>query len=415
LCFMWGALRRLFRKEQPGLKVENLEKWFEGKFSAEEENLKQLAEGWRKRIKELIQLCHESLNSLREAELLNPNIPIKEKQYMEGNRKSYVQRTRIFLGEVNENLAFQPELFFTYYARSLEEFTKATIRPYQILQNFFASEVQEAAMHVKEIDKAVAGYRNDPAIRRFSRMQLIRKKFSLLDNKRKKKEELKAELSKIEEENSMLAKKAETVENEKEQMSGSQLNTILTERKEKMQECMQKRKELEDNLTDVFSPLSRAFRKLEKISLQHAKLIEHYAADPLNALMTDHTLALVEILERVLKNLPSFSLKNEDKIRDSVSTLNRDFLTHFVSAYKELKEGEKTISSEISKLEEQMGISSMEETLGDISSRMQGLQAKKEHLLKEQSSLDIRTFRQGIKREIEEAMAVKLEESAQGF
>ena len=118
-----GFFSRFFKKENKDepvypvedVKLSGLSEWFvkrtSSRFKGMEKDLSHSLDAVKKQSEDL----KKYLESLKEAELMNKDIPEKERQVMEGNRSSYLQQTGIFLSQLNfpEVVNYRTALDFT--------------------------------------------------------------------------------------------------------------------------------------------------------------------------------------------------------------------------------------------------------------------------------------------------------------
>ena len=93
-----GFLDRFFkpRIEKKEVKLEDLRQYTEDILKERFVNLNEKIEDIYTNIKEVKSKILEKLNSLRDAELQNKNIPTRAMQLMDGNREAYIKKIRNF-------------------------------------------------------------------------------------------------------------------------------------------------------------------------------------------------------------------------------------------------------------------------------------------------------------------------------
>jgi len=90
-----------------------------------------------------------ALDKLENAKLINENIPARERNIMEGNRRAYVHHVRLLLHWFSTR--GESEIIGSYVEK-LGTFLKGTYKSYQILTHFYETEVNEAAQQLKGIE-----------------------------------------------------------------------------------------------------------------------------------------------------------------------------------------------------------------------------------------------------------------------
>ena len=96
-----GWFRLFFFNEKPVQKTEitvgDMEGWFNSRVKNVYDGLDKEIRLTKDKIQVEIRKSKENMVALKEAQLHNPKIPVREKQFMEGNRTSYLKSVNIFL------------------------------------------------------------------------------------------------------------------------------------------------------------------------------------------------------------------------------------------------------------------------------------------------------------------------------
>jgi len=93
----------------------------------------------------------EATAQLESAKLLNEKIPVRELSIMGGNRKSYLSQVGFFLDSIPED----PIKAYEVYNLRIQGFLKATFRSYQVLTQFFETELNAVAGGLKKLGQAI--------------------------------------------------------------------------------------------------------------------------------------------------------------------------------------------------------------------------------------------------------------------
>lgn len=410
---MWGMIKKLFAKEEAIEKVasEKLEEWFEGRAGTAVKEAEAKIDAFRRELQSKINETRESLRELEKSELRNPQISVREKQFMEGNRKSYIQRTEILLKEMEGVIKHELNFFFEQYNESVDSFTKSTFRAYRILQEFFANEAREIALKIKEIDKSVEGIKGDFESSVFSEIERIRKELSSLKNKIKKREHLENEIKLAKQEMSMQDENNRELQKRKEEIISSEEHKQLARIEEEKKEIEAKINELKENIYNDFAVLDRALRKYTRIAFQESKLVEYYAADAFNALISDSGLKINGILEAVRKNIENHSidLKNSDKVIELIERMDANYFKRVLERYSSFSKHKHKIEMEIndSKIKEELEavgekIMTAEENIKRLVAKISGHESERE-------SINIRALREKLRQDIERLFRTRVE------
>ena len=95
---MFNLIKKIFKqKEKIGLPLEKLEGWFDEKTKELYKDIDKKINESKEKITEEIQKTKKNIDNLENAKLKNEDIPVKEKQFMQGNREFYINRINFFL------------------------------------------------------------------------------------------------------------------------------------------------------------------------------------------------------------------------------------------------------------------------------------------------------------------------------
>src|SRR3989344_6952443 len=133
-----------FRKKPIEISIDGLMNWFEEKAKPLREESDKAAELSRKTIVEFASGISDHLTTLKDAQLRNPQIPVKELQIMEGNRDLYIQRWQECVEELKSE-EDDIDLFITRATTALEESTNSTQKARAVLTYFFNDQIREIA------------------------------------------------------------------------------------------------------------------------------------------------------------------------------------------------------------------------------------------------------------------------------
>lgn len=202
--------------------------------------------------------------------------------------------------------------------------------------------------------------------------------------------ELDSYKNKIRDEISKLEDKLELLVKEKEEIIASEEYSRLLNLTAKKKEIELEIKKLRDNIYADFSIFNRPFKKYKRNAEQYKDLIERYATDALNALLTDPELRIVKILEEISKNIEGGELrlkdKNAQKIMKQISRMNQQYFRDFLEEYNPIIENKERIEGKIreNKAEEKIdGINHKQDSIKlEIDKMKQELESEKHGFVK---------------------------------
>jgi len=346
---MLEFLKKIFQNEEQEARktteigLQNLEEWLNEKSKPLMEEAQQHTEEILMKINEELQRARINVEVLENAKLQNPNIPFKAKQYMEGNRKAYIRAANSFLGhmEINNKDYFYLLDFVKLFDELISDLNKGTLRSYTILQEFFSNETGKIAQNLKNFD---ALFRELKLVLNSKRMVAVnnaREKIRSLKAKAKQKINLSIDFKGTEATIKLANDEKNEIIEEIEKFSKSeQHNNFLKLSDEKKAKTSSFYND-ENQILQSFSVLERALRKYSHVAFEHEEIVLDYLKQPIETLVNDKNLAILEILGNLKKTLEENKLQVDDRKKEKsieeVNKLNKEFLGQFVKKYFSFK------------------------------------------------------------------------------
>lgn len=316
------------------VKIDNLESWFRDQTSCilndKEKNASELFKVFESQVKEV----EQAILKLEKAHLKNPNIEPRIKSFMRGNRENYVKQARLLLRELPEFGKGFPSKF----KQALDQFSKRTNRNYQILQEFFADETNNIAKKIKELDASVKQSEQISRNKKILDVENTIQDIFHLSSNREWEKKIEEDLPKLKEKLKLLKKEFDQMQRKiVERKSSSQFKRWLS-LKELVEKQREQLKDLEHEIVGFFSPLTRAFRKYKRISLDHEKLLDSYIDDPFEAFLKDLKFEIVQALLGLKASTAALGLKDKEKqkLEDCLNKITRDSLNKLHLRYTNL-------------------------------------------------------------------------------
>lgn len=341
---MFRIFKNIFREKRK-IGFGELKSIVAGRSHARQRHRDELIKNAFKSIYGLCSDARTALKKLDEAELQNKKIPARALSLMEGNRAAYIRRVELFLQfiERHENVMAQ-------FEDELLKFGKATVKPYHVLQEFFAHESAGVSSVIREIsitmDNLVKSLKTD------GNALNLAEKINELETHYRRVESLKSSLKALESEKESLQKSISAssglISGEKEKESYKKL---LDERGE-LEDAVKVRQLKESELHQHFSVLERALKKLSKSSISHQNLISSYIEEPVSALKSDKSLQILQVLSELKEGIGSLDLKDKkiEKTMHEIDFLSSAYLRAFLNEIS-------VIGAKIGELESSMAIS----------------------------------------------------------
>lgn len=349
---------------------------------------------------------NEDLNNLGSLQLQNPNIPIKAKQFMEGNREFYMSALRKWMNGLTFNqtdfasLKKNTEIFEV----SLDNLNKETIRSYTILQEFFGNEISHIAVGIKGMSddaKAVLSILNNEKMNKFEflkdRINSLKERISQKDKLLLMKSDESSKLDAAKKEKEDLLKKAE-------ELKQSEDYAKYREMKSERENAVNELKNYEDALIQSFSSIERALRKYSHIAFEHESLILDYVASPLKTLSEDKNLVISDIISKMKELIENNNLKLDEakksKTLEEIGKLDKETLAEYVKFYNKFSSRTRDIENSISSMVINNKIKEMNVTISNVEIVIKNINREIERIDSVISKLEIDGFIKSLEKEL---------------
>lgn len=318
-----------------------LDAWLEQRLQQNAKSVTETAQPLLEKIDDCLFALDANLTNLEHAQLRNTNISARELGIMKGNKSSYISRSRQFHSQLctittKENIAYTDmKLLASLYFKEIEGYHAATLKPYAVLQHFFANEAYAVAKTIKDLDEALKQLQQLLNKQSIEAIADIKKQIELVKQKINQKEKLLAEQKQTEGDYTHF-KELETQAEEKrkkieESSSYQQYLSLLAEKDAAS-------KKTDDHLQifrSHFSVLDKALRKFMKLHPEKEHLLAPYLGNPLVALEQDTSFSLIPILALVREQLLCDALEIKDdkkeKIASELEILTEEYLRSYLA------------------------------------------------------------------------------------
>ena len=282
--------------------------------------------------------AYENSQVLLTAELKNPNIPERAKHIMEGNRKMYVQRFNRLLETISlpENLNKLSD-FCDYFDTPLNDFAKDTMKSYQILNEFFGSEVNYLSGNIKALSKLMRKMKEMIEESKILEADELKKRTVRIQRSIYFAKEIKEKINLLKElvveRNKAVNKEEGSLKILEDGKAYEQFTRVVNQKKAVFEE----REHLEKELLQDFSVILPALKKYERMTLDQ-ELVRGYLDNSLQVLLSDQELKIVELLIKMNNSITDRGLELKDKKRDKILQelikLDKDYFKNFIERYK---------------------------------------------------------------------------------
>lgn len=332
------------------IKFENLSDWLESHQNEILSPLKNELENIQTKVEEEKNLLRENLKILESAQLINPDIPEKVKQIMEGNRQTYIQKLNLLLDKIIfPEQTEKVSQFAQFLDKELSGFDKAVAKNHLIMEEFFGKKASVISVNVQTLDKLVKDAKAIIENSEIKKLDELKNKFGEMQNRLKRKEENKRRL-KLEKENVEVEEKI-LKEREKKLKALQEENAY-----KEISGDMNKKESLETELINLrqkqshfFSEIEPALKKYHKNS--ENKLAFSYLEAPLETLVQDSDLEILNIFAGIKESVSQGSLELKDKKKDKIlrelENADKEYFQDFQSKHSELTNKIKEILSQM--------------------------------------------------------------------
>ena len=323
------------------VKLNELDAWIDSYFSDRDvEDKDSEIKIISKDISEEKKKMRENVAKLIDEVIEDPNVSVREKHFMEGNRKAYVQKVNAFLKDVNppENQEDCLE-FCKSFDKALEYFGSGTIRNYQIVSHFFREDAIDISHNLNSIVKLVKKIKDFTQADQTVKMEKLKNSVKEAEESLRKKERIGDDIKTVKDDILKIEKKIKEKEGHIEKIKKSDEFTQFTRLIEKERLFKEERDDVKGEPLRLFSVIGAALKKYERISLLH-KLVNKYIENPLKTLLEDKDLEIGDILckmkEAIIKGEIELKDKKKDKVLNELERIDKDYFEKFIKKYRGL-------------------------------------------------------------------------------
>jgi hypothetical protein len=324
----------------------------------------------------------EYIEVLKNAQLANPNIDARMKQFMTGNRENYIQQISLFLN----NLPQLTDDFYLKFQNSLQELAAKTEKSYRILQEFFADESKRIAFVLRDMDELSKRIKSIKTSGSMQNVSQIKSKIKELNNLFKLKDDMMTKIESYDEsiqQDKVKIENMQIIANEKKNSPEFKSFNELIARRDALSAKM---KFLDSEVSELFSPVKRSLMKFRRINIlkEHEAIIDNYYGAPLIGLVDDVNLEILHILQDIVKKTQILNLgqDEETKVIERAAHITKEMLEEYRKQYRDIKSQLVEIKDNIQQnpiLEE---VEKIQNDIASLSSTVQRM----EHELEEEES-----------------------------
>ena len=377
------------------VKLEDLESWLYSARAPIHERIKSQIASSRDKIAQISKEAREKLSALQSASLLNPNIPERAKDYMTGNREEYSRRVtqyldKIALPEGAEGIG----AFLDNHAGDAKDFTQGILRPFQILQEFFANESKEITSMLADIEREIEALRAVHLQAKPEQYMSLNMEISQLSARRSQLAGLEREQSELVKQRNEAEKSIAAINTEETRLINEQTRQELLK---KAGEAQSKIKIHEQKIRDVFNNFEAALRKFYRMATRNVKLVEKYLKDPVATLIEDLHLDILEAVADIQRLIDFDRLALGDKkeyVVDAMALLTKQYLGTWLREYGQLAKAEKDAQKSVEECDASKTLVRLQKLRDDTRRNMQLTEQRIANVKKDTEKINLNTLKQ---------------------
>lgn len=332
--------------------LADLEQWLEQARAPRQAKLTEQLAAAQSRISELAAATREKVQALQSAQLMNPDIPERAKDTMQGNREEYCKRVLQYLDTLAlpQGTAGLPG-FFSRHAEEAQAFTHGILKPFQVLQEFFAHESKEITALLANIEQEILTVQTAHDQAKLGAYDAVHREIASLTARLNQRRGLEQECADLERQHRDAEQNIRTLDAEEERLLK---DPVRHNALQKIAEAERRVKAHEQKAKDLFTNFQPALRRFHRMATRHVKLVEHYLRDPVGTLVEDLHLDLLEVIADIKRLLAFDRLPLGDKreqVLDALALLTKDWLGTWLREYGKLTKAVKDAQQAVDECE----------------------------------------------------------------
>ncbi|MBW2965785.1 hypothetical protein KY342_01625 [Candidatus Woesearchaeota archaeon] len=354
---MFNFLKNLLKIEpkKEDISTEQLKQWFLNKTEP-------LYSKFNIQLKDVFSSIPEQINSIKSniTNLENANIKDEEKiepkvkQVVLGNRINYIRVLSQFIDKVEIPQNFNYETsnnFCSQITEKLDELSKNTGKSFYTVQHLFPDQVEAIAKNISSLSKSVKSIKSVAEKNKIQKIEEIKIHIQILIKSIEKKERLKQELEQIKTRLENSKKMKQEDETKIEHLKNSKEYNEFNRLKQQKDDINIKTRSIENQIIELFSQLTPALKKFQRVTLEYDRLVKEYAENPVKALLQDQDLKIITLLQNMKKSILSNSIDIRDKKREKtlerIQQITQEQLKNIVEEHKNLKQTKEGLNNKL--------------------------------------------------------------------
>ncbi|GIU69434.1 MAG: hypothetical protein KatS3mg002_0670 [Candidatus Woesearchaeota archaeon] len=302
------------------------------------------------------------LRELHKKNLMNPNIPRREIQIMEGNRDNYIKNIARFITHMEVPKQYL-ELYYytTQFSGELEKIFRETQKNMFILKEFFENEIKNINNELNKLEEKIISIRIIFEKHNIQKVEEIMQNVKKIKNNITKEIRIKHEISEheaiIKEHEEKIKKLEERITTITSGTDYKALENFKQEKETTENEIKKIFKEFDEKISEIYTALKKYYYKNPD-----KKILKEYLEEPYKALINDNSLEIAYILKDIAKNINTIDLKDKKKenTEEALEKLSFEYIKNIQAQVKKLEDHKKHLQTKITHNSASLNLSEQE-------------------------------------------------------
>ncbi|MBI2140440.1 hypothetical protein HYU14_05935 [Candidatus Woesearchaeota archaeon] len=379
---MFTFLKKFFSTgdEPVNVSIASLPQWLEDAAKPHAEKLSSAVEQKKQELSEEIHSAREKIDALSSATLPNPNISVREKQFLDGNRNAYLLYANNFLSSLDHDGITRHSLpdFSVRFDEKLQQFAKSTLRPYQILQEFLANESRDVAISVRAIEGHVKGMRQSVELSPLSKISRLKALAGELNSRLSQKKNVEEEMKKLGDDITLAEKSISAEQQNLNDLRDSGEYKTYLDAKADREIQLKKISDISSSVSQPFATLEMALRKYGHIASENLEVVGNYLQDSAKAMAEDEGLAIIDALQKVKQCIIRGEIELKDKKKEKTMAVLGQLTAEWLA---EKRKERLLLSHELSSIDGKISANKAKGWEEKLAEKIQSLEIKKERMV----------------------------------
>lgn len=300
-------------------------------------------------FEELKQTIIHKLREFHKKSLMNPNIPQREIQLMEGNRENYIKQVAHFLTKIDLPKQYLEIYYYSIkFSEELEKLSKDTQKNVFVLRVFFENELKDINKNLSNLEERMINIRILFEKHNINRLQEvinnIEKIKQNLSKSLKLKEDMKDHEAIVKDYEDKIKKLNERIETITSGTDFRALENFKTDKENVDIEIKKIFNQFDSYISEIDVALKKYYYKN-----QDKKIIREYLEEPYKTLLKDSALEISQIIKELQQNLESIDLKDKKKeqVIESLSKLDFEYIKETQAKLRKLEDQKQHMQTKI--------------------------------------------------------------------